>query len=59
MSCLADNLEWYDPRQVTTKDGKLVITLDKIVTNNMNYTGGLLSTWNKVSRLSLAGLNRT
>ncbi|WVQ63753.1 uncharacterized protein L199_001906 [Kwoniella botswanensis] len=43
-----NNLEWYDPRMVTTKDGKLEITLDKVTTNGMNYTGGMISTWNQM-----------
>jgi beta-glucanase (GH16 family) len=34
-----NNLEWYDPTHVTTKNGKLVLTLDNTHTNGMNYTG--------------------
>lgn len=26
------DLEWYDPQQVTTRDGHLVITIDSIAT---------------------------
>nr|XP_019049754.1 hypothetical protein I302_00173 [Kwoniella bestiolae CBS 10118]OCF28684.1 hypothetical protein I302_00173 [Kwoniella bestiolae CBS 10118] len=43
-----NNLEWYDPRMVTTKNGALEITLDKVTTNGMNYTGGMISTWNQL-----------
>lgn len=39
----------YDPEQITTKDGNLVITLDEKPRDNLNYTGGMMSTWNKVS----------
>lgn len=42
-----NNLEWYDPRMLTTKNGHLQITLDKIPTHNMDYTGGMMNTWNK------------
>ncbi|KIO31234.1 glycoside hydrolase family 16 protein [Tulasnella calospora MUT 4182] len=41
------DLEWYDPEQITTKDGNLVITLDDKPRDNLNYTGGMMSTWNK------------
>nr|XP_018259340.1 uncharacterized protein I303_08268 [Kwoniella dejecticola CBS 10117]OBR81498.1 hypothetical protein I303_08268 [Kwoniella dejecticola CBS 10117] len=43
-----NNLEWYDPRMVTTKGGNLEITLDKVATNGMNYTGAMISTWNRL-----------
>ncbi|KAJ6625637.1 glycoside hydrolase family 16 protein [Mycena sp. CBHHK59/15] len=42
-----NNLEWYDPEAVTTSNGSLVITLSQKVTHDLNYEGGLLSTWNK------------
>ncbi|KAK8844068.1 hypothetical protein IAR55_006862 [Kwoniella newhampshirensis] len=42
-----NNLEWYDPRQITTKGGSLIITLDKHESHNMNYTGGMMTTWNR------------
>ncbi|WWD21278.1 hypothetical protein CI109_105762 [Kwoniella shandongensis] len=42
-----NNLEWYDPRQITTKDGSLVVTLTDHPSHNMNYTGGMMSTWNR------------
>ena len=42
-----NNLEWYDPRMVTTKGGHLVVTLDKIPNRGLNYSGALLSSWNK------------
>ncbi|ODO06113.1 glucosidase [Cryptococcus wingfieldii CBS 7118] len=42
-----NNLEWYDPKRLTTKDGKLVITLDKIVSHGMNFEGAMMSSWNQ------------
>lgn len=44
---LTNNLEWYDPRAVTTANGSLVITLDKIKTHGLNYQGAMISTWNR------------
>jgi beta-glucanase (GH16 family) len=43
-------MEWYDPSAITTKNGSLKITLSDVSANpvhGMNYTGGLMSTWNK------------
>ncbi|KAG8933412.1 hypothetical protein FRC01_009408 [Tulasnella sp. 417] len=42
-----NDLEWYDPEQITTKDGNLVITLEDKPRDDLNYTGGMMSTWNK------------
>ncbi|KAA1466606.1 glycoside hydrolase family 16 protein [Dentipellis sp. KUC8613] len=42
-----NNLEWYDPAAITTKNGSLVITLEQKETHNLNYQGGMMSTWNK------------
>ncbi|KAF7306776.1 Beta-glucan synthesis-associated protein [Mycena indigotica] len=42
-----NNLEWYDPAAVTTRNGALEITLSKKETHDLNYEGGMLSTWNK------------
>ncbi|KAI0783603.1 beta-glucan synthesis-associated [Abortiporus biennis] len=42
-----NNLEWYDPAAVTTTGGNLVITLEQKLTHDLNYQGGMLSTWNK------------
>ncbi|KAL7412678.1 beta-glucan synthesis-associated protein-domain-containing protein [Mrakia frigida] len=44
---VTNNLEWYDPRAVTTEGGNLKITLDQIPNHDLNYTGGMLSTWRK------------
>ncbi len=42
-----NNLEWYSPERLTTKGGKLVITLDKYPSHGMDYEGGLMNSWNK------------
>lgn len=42
-----NNLEWYDPRMITTEGGHLKITLDKIENHGLQYSGGLMTTWNK------------
>ncbi|EPQ29814.1 uncharacterized protein PFL1_02487 [Pseudozyma flocculosa PF-1] len=42
-----NNYEWYSPEAVTTRDGALEITLDQVETNNLNFRGGMISTWNK------------
>lgn len=42
-----NNLEWYDPSSVTTSGGALHITLSNTVNHDLNYMGGLVSTWNK------------
>lgn len=60
-----NNLEWYDPAAITTQDGNLVITLEQKETHNLNYQGGMMSTWNKFcftggyieANVSLPGLN--
>jgi len=40
-------MEWYDPKAVTTKNGALEITLTQEQIHGLNFSGGLLSTWNK------------
>lgn len=40
-------MEWYDPAAITTKNGSLQITLSQKETHNLNYQGGMMSTWNK------------
>ncbi|KAJ6479473.1 beta-glucan synthesis-associated protein [Mycena vitilis] len=45
------NLEWYDPAAITTRKGALEINLTKVddpaLNHNLNYTGGMMSSWNK------------
>ena len=47
-----NDLEWYDHRQLSTKDGKLVLELAEIKKNDLDYLGASLQSWNKV-RLAL------
>ncbi|UZJ56737.1 hypothetical protein CBS101457_006057 [Exobasidium rhododendri] len=42
-----NNYEWYDPAAITTKDGKLMITLSQTPEHDLNFRGGLLQSWNK------------
>jgi beta-glucanase (GH16 family) len=42
-----NNLEWYDPSMVTTVGGALQVTLDRKPNHDLNYMGGLISSWNK------------
>ncbi|KAJ7596873.1 beta-glucan synthesis-associated protein [Mycena floridula] len=42
-----NNLEWYDPAAVTTKGGALQITLSAKQTHDLNYQGGMVTSWNK------------
>lgn len=43
--------EWYDPAQVTTKDGNLIITMEQVTDQTLNhmlpYKSGMLQSWNK------------
>ncbi|KAH9913475.1 beta-glucan synthesis-associated protein [Epithele typhae] len=41
------NLEWYDPSAIMTRNGALEITLSEKPNHNLNFTGGMLSTWNQ------------
>jgi len=58
-------MEWYDPEAVTTKNGSLQITLSQKQTHDLNYQGGMISSWNKfcftggivVASVSLPGLS--
>ncbi|KZT70382.1 glycoside hydrolase family 16 protein [Daedalea quercina L-15889] len=42
-----NNLEWYHPSAIRTENGSLVITLEQKEINNLNYQGGMMSSWNK------------
>ncbi|KAI5839238.1 beta-glucan synthesis-associated [Morchella snyderi] len=43
-----NDLEWYDPDAVTTKDGTLRLRLDAFKNHNLNYRSGMLQSWNKL-----------
>lgn len=42
-----NNMEWYDPAAITTRNGSLEITLSATPDHGMDYMGGMMSTWNK------------
>ncbi|KAF9026905.1 glycoside hydrolase family 16 protein [Hymenopellis radicata] len=42
-----NNMEWYDPAAITTRDGALRITLSEKTTHDLPWQGGMMSTWNK------------
>ncbi|KAJ8515335.1 hypothetical protein ONZ45_g7216 [Pleurotus djamor] len=60
-----NNLEWYDPEAVSTSDGSLVIRFSQMLNHDLNFQGGMLSTWNKFcftgglieTSVSLPGVN--
>ncbi|KAF8194222.1 beta-glucan synthesis-associated protein [Pholiota molesta] len=39
--------EWYDPSAVTTKDGKLVLTMSEQRVHDLDFQSGMLTSWNK------------
>jgi beta-glucanase (GH16 family) len=45
---VTQDLEWYDPDAVTTKDGTLNIKFDAFKTHGLNYRSGMLQSWNKL-----------
>ncbi|PCH33736.1 glycoside hydrolase family 16 protein [Wolfiporia cocos MD-104 SS10] len=42
-----ENLEWLDPTAITTRNGSLEIVMSEKPKNNLNYTSGMMTTWNK------------
>ncbi|PSS37591.1 hypothetical protein PHLCEN_2v607 [Hermanssonia centrifuga] len=42
-----NNMEWYDPAAITTRNGSLEITLSQKDTHGLQYQGGMMSSWNK------------
>ncbi|TIA69249.1 hypothetical protein E3P91_03710 [Wallemia ichthyophaga] len=38
-----NNLEWYSPKQITTTEGKLAITLDERETHDLDYAGASIA----------------
>jgi len=45
------DLEWYDPKQITTKNGNLEILIESVddvaLNHGMQYRSGMLQSWNK------------
>ncbi|ODN95906.1 glucosidase [Cryptococcus wingfieldii CBS 7118] len=61
------DFEWYDPGQITTRDGALVITNNQEPIHDLNYKSGMLQSWNQMCfqysvyievAVSLPGTNR-
>ncbi|KAI0947300.1 hypothetical protein AcV7_009758 [Taiwanofungus camphoratus] len=42
-----NNMEWLDPTAITTRNGSLEITMTQKENHNLNYTSGMMTTWNK------------
>jgi beta-glucanase (GH16 family) len=42
------NLEWYDPDAISTKNGNLEIVLTEQPIHDLNFRGGMLTSWNKM-----------
>ncbi|WVO17114.1 hypothetical protein L204_104804 [Cryptococcus depauperatus] len=42
------DFEWYDPSAITTKDGKLLITMTQEPIHDLNFKSGMLQSWNKL-----------
>jgi beta-glucanase (GH16 family) len=41
------DMEYYHPDQVTTKDGKLRITIERKQIGQQQYASAMIQTWNK------------
>jgi hypothetical protein len=42
------DFEWYDPSAITTRDGKLILTMTEEPIHDLNFKSGMLQSWNKV-----------
>lgn len=45
---VTQDLEWYDPDAVTTKDGTLNIKFEAFANHDLDYRSGMLQSWNKL-----------
>ncbi|KAK7205565.1 glucan synthase subunit [Myxozyma melibiosi] len=43
-----EDLEYYDPDAVTTRDGVLVLRMDAFKNHDLDYRSGMLHSWNKL-----------
>ena len=41
------DLEWYDPKNVFTRGGNLVLLLENVLNHDLQYRSGMLQSWNK------------
>ncbi|KIY48568.1 beta-glucan synthesis-associated protein KRE6 [Fistulina hepatica ATCC 64428] len=42
-----DDLEWYSPSAINTSGGAMHITMSKTAHGSLNYTSGMVQSWNK------------
>ncbi|RAR06573.1 glycoside hydrolase family 16 protein [Stemphylium lycopersici] len=42
------DLEWYDPDAVTTRDGTLQLRLEEFFNHDLKFRSGMLNSWNQV-----------
>jgi beta-glucanase (GH16 family) len=42
-----NDLEWYNPGRITTKDGKLSILVEIVENHGLRYRSGMLQSWNE------------
>ena len=62
---VTNNMEWYDPAAITTRNGSLEIVLERKDTHDLHFQGGMMMTWNKfcftggivLSSIVLPGIN--
>ncbi|KAG2413279.1 beta-glucan synthesis-associated protein KRE6 [Aspergillus terreus] len=45
---VTQDLEWYDPDAITTRDGVLEIRFDAFKNHDLQYRSGMLQSWNKL-----------
>ncbi|PWY71624.1 beta-glucan synthesis-associated [Aspergillus heteromorphus CBS 117.55] len=45
---VTQDLEWYDPDAVTTKDGTMEIRFDAFENHEVGYRSGMVQSWNKL-----------
>ena len=45
---VTEDLEWYDPDAITTKNGVLEIRFDAFQNHNLNYRSGMIQSWNQM-----------
>ncbi|KAL4876052.1 beta-1,6 glucan synthetase [Aspergillus karnatakaensis] len=45
---VTQDLEWYDPDAVTTRDGVLEIRMDSFTNHEVKYRSGMVQSWNKL-----------
>ncbi|KAK9473333.1 beta-glucan synthesis-associated protein KRE6 [Dipodascopsis tothii] len=42
------DLEWYEPDAVTTRDGALILRMDAFKNHDLDYRSGMMQSWNKL-----------